>query len=107
LEEIWVRIRRLNAYVGEQEPWKLAKDPEREADLDRVLATLIEGVRVVTVLLYPWIPDRAGTLLHALGSPEDLHDTDPSLTIAGPGQGPGAPRQVADIEPLFPKQQPA
>jgi methionyl-tRNA synthetase len=107
LEEIWVRIRRLNAYVGEQEPWKLAKDPDRAADLDRVLATLIEGVRVVTVLLYPWIPDRAGTLLHALGAPAELTDTDPALTIAGAKYGARPPRQVSDIEPLFPKQQPA
>ena len=105
LEEIWVRIRRLNAYVGDNEPWKLSKDPERAADLDRVLATLIEGVRVVTVLLYPWIPDRAAKLLHALGAPEDLQDTDPSLTIAGAQYGARVPRQVSDIEPLFPKQQ--
>jgi methionyl-tRNA synthetase len=49
-------VRRLNRYVEEQAPWQLAKDPERAADLDRVLRTLAEGLRVVTVLLSPWIP---------------------------------------------------
>src|SRR5215218_2476999 len=44
LEEIWVRVRRLNAYVGEQEPWKMAKEEGRSAELDQTLATLVEGL---------------------------------------------------------------
>ena len=62
-------MRRLNRYVEEQAPWQLAKDPERAADLDRVLRTLAEGLRVVTVLLAPWIPGAAEKLLAALGAP--------------------------------------
>jgi methionyl-tRNA synthetase len=98
LEEIWVRVRRLNRYVDEQAPWQLAKDPDRAADLDRALASLVEGVRVVTVLLHPWIPERAGRLLDALGAPD--------LGIAGARLGAAVPARVADIDPLFPKQQP-
>ena len=67
LDDIWQRVRRLNRYVEEQAPWQLAKDPERAADLDRVLRTLAEGLRVVTVLLAPWIPGAAEKLLGALG----------------------------------------
>src|SRR6185437_10770426 len=52
LDEIWQRVRRLNRYVEEQAPWQLAKDPARAEDLDRVLATLAEGLRVVSVLLH-------------------------------------------------------
>ena len=103
-----MRVRRLNAYVGEQEPWKLAKDEERAADLDRVLATLVEGLRVVTVLLHAWIPERADRLLAALGA-EGLDGTDaaPALAIATASFGAAVPTQVSDIDPLFPKQQPA
>jgi methionyl-tRNA synthetase len=97
LEEIWQRVRRLNRYVDEQAPWKLAKEDGREADLDRSLATLAEGLRVVTVLLHAWIPERAGTLLEALGTPD--------LSIDGARLGAGVPTQVSDIDPLFPKQQ--
>jgi methionyl-tRNA synthetase len=97
LEEIWVRVRRLNRYVDEQAPWKLAKDEDRAAELDRALATLVEGLRVVTVLLHPWIPDRAGRLLDALGAP--------ALALAGARLGAAVPTQVSDIDPLFPKQQ--
>lgn len=98
LEEIWTRVRRLNRYVDEQAPWKLAKDEERAADLDRVLASLAEGLRVITVLLHPWIPERAGQLLEALG----VRD----LSFASARLGAAVPAAVSDIEPLFPKQQP-
>ncbi|QEC47481.1 methionine--tRNA ligase [Baekduia soli] len=98
LEEIWLRVRRLNRYVEEQAPWKLAKEEGREADLDRVLTTLIEGLRVVTVLLHPWIPGRAATLLDALGTPD--------VAMAGATLGACVPTAVADIAPLFPKHQP-
>ncbi|MCW2993952.1 MAG: metG, partial [Conexibacter sp.] len=105
LEEIWVRVRRLNAYVGDQEPWKMAKDDARAAELDQTLATLVEGLRVVTVLLHAWIPERAGTLMAALGFPDLEGDVAPALAIGGARLGASLPTQVADLDPLFPKQQ--
>jgi methionyl-tRNA synthetase len=102
LEEIWVRVRRLNAYVGEQEPWNLAKDESRAADLDRVLATLADGLRVVTLLVHAWIPERATTLLEALGL-----DAGAAPALDDARLGAALPTQVSDIEPLFPKQLPS
>jgi methionyl-tRNA synthetase len=95
LDAIWQRVRRLNRYVEEQAPWTLAKDPERAGDLDRVLRSLVEGLRVVTVLLAPWIPGAAETLLGALGAPD--------LSLDGARLGAGAIGEVAPLEPLFPK----
>jgi methionyl-tRNA synthetase len=95
LEEIWRRVRRLNRYVEEQAPWQLAKDEARAADLDRVLRTLAEGLRVVTVLLWPWLPASAEKLLAALGA-EDLALEHARLDA-------GRVRSVAKLEPLFPK----
>jgi methionyl-tRNA synthetase len=97
LDDIWQRVRRLNRYVEEQAPWQLAKDPDRAADLDRVLRTLAEGMRVVTVLLSPWIPGAAEKLLEALGTPD--------LSLDGARFGTGRIGTVASLEPLFPKQQ--
>jgi len=97
LDDIWQRVRRLNRYVEEQAPWQLAKDPDRAADLDRVLYTLGEGLRVVTVLLSPWIPEASAKLLDALGAP------DASLDSARLGaQAIGATQA---LEPLFPKHE--
>ncbi len=67
LEAIWLRVRRLNAYVAETAPWQLAKDPDRAADLDRALASVLEGLRVVAVLLHPYMPETVGRLQAALG----------------------------------------
>jgi methionyl-tRNA synthetase len=95
LEEIWQRVRRLNRYVEEQAPWRLAKDEARAQELDRVLATLIEGLRVVSVLLWPYLPASTETLLAALGTSD--------VTLACARLGAGAVGRVEPIEPLFPK----
>jgi methionyl-tRNA synthetase len=95
LEEIWQRVRRLNRYVEEQAPWQLAKDDARAGELDRVLTSLAEGLRVVAVLLLPYLPEKMAILLAALG------DEDTSLEHAKLGAG--SLRHVQALEPLFPK----
>ena len=67
LDRIWQRVRRLNRYVEEQAPWKLAKDPEQSDGLDTVLRSLADGLRVVTVLLHAYMPETTERLMHALG----------------------------------------
>ena len=96
LEEIWQRVRRLNRYVEEQAPWQLAKDEDRAVDLDRVLRTLVEGLRVVTVLLWPYLPASAERLLDALGAPD--------VSLAGAELGAGRIERVRALEALFPKE---
>ena len=97
LDAIWLRVRRLNRYVEEQAPWALAKDPDRAADLDRVLASLAEALRVVGVVLHPWLPETSAKLLAALGAPE--------LDLDGARMQPGRLGTIARLEPLFPKPQ--
>jgi methionyl-tRNA synthetase len=96
LERIWQRVRRLNRYVEERAPWQLARDDSRAEDLDVTLRSLAEGLRVVTVLLAPYIPETAERLLAALGAP------DASIEGARLGAAPGG-AQVERIPPLFPK----
>jgi len=96
LEAIWQRVRRLNRYVEERAPWQLAKDDARAGELDTTLRTLAEGLRVITVLLHPYLPQTAETLLAALGRPEL------SLDAAALGAAPGG-QTVERIPPLFPK----
>ncbi|HVR04520.1 MAG TPA: methionine--tRNA ligase, partial [Solirubrobacteraceae bacterium] len=97
LEVVWRRVRRLNRYVEERAPWVLAKDPDRAGELDGVLASLAEGLRAVSVLLHPYLPNSTERLLAALGAP------DYTLDAARFGAGTGAPRAVGALEPLFPK----
>ena len=95
LDEIWQRVRRLNRYVEETAPWVLARDPARSEELERALASLAEGLRVVTVALAPYLPVAAATLLAALGRPQ-LGERE----FAASGWG-GATEQIA---PLFPRR---
>src|ERR1700748_3204783 len=74
LELIWQRVRRLNRYVEERAPWQLAKDPADAAALDETLASLAEGLRVVSVLLHPFMPASVDKLLAAIGSPSVAFD---------------------------------
>jgi methionyl-tRNA synthetase len=99
LEQIWERVRGLNRFVQETEPWKLSKDEAQAERLDSVLYALAEGLRVVSVLLHPWVPDSSERLLAALGR------EDRSLDTAGFGQvGGGA--KIGDVGQLFPKVEP-
>jgi methionyl-tRNA synthetase len=95
LDEIWQRVRRLNRYVEERAPWRLAGDESCADELDRVLCTLAEGLRVVTVLLWPYLPASAERLLAALGAPD--------LSLAGAELGAGRIERVRPIEQLFPR----
>jgi methionyl-tRNA synthetase len=99
LEDIWKRVRRLNQYVEEEAPWNLAKEEDQAARLDEVLYSLAEGLRVVTVLLYPYVPESASRLLEALGQPDAAA---PALEAARFGGRPGGAR-VSKLAPLFPK----
>ena len=94
LEEIWVLVRRLNRYVEESQPWVLAKDEGDAARLDQVLYSLTEGLRVLVLLLHPYLPNSTGTLAEALGQSD--------LRIADFGSRAGG-QTVEKIAPLFPK----
>jgi methionyl-tRNA synthetase len=98
LERIWQRVRRLNRYVEEQAPWKLAKDPDAADRLDTVLRSLAEGLRVVTVLLHPYMPETTERLMAALG--QEGFELEAARFGAGRD---GAVTTTLD-PPLFPKQ---
>jgi methionyl-tRNA synthetase len=97
LDVIWQRVRRLNRYVEEQAPWLLAKDEQRADELDRVLSSLVAGLRVVAVLLHPYLPVSTETLLGALGA-------DARSLVSARWDSPDAlGAQIGRIDPLFPK----
>ncbi|MBW2969760.1 methionine--tRNA ligase [Candidatus Woesearchaeota archaeon] len=55
IEQIWNYIARCNKYVNDTEPWKQT-DPER---LATILYTLVEHLRIISILVYPAIPAAA------------------------------------------------
>lgn len=55
LEEIWKVIRRANKYIDEKEPWALAKDEAKKAELGTVMRNLAESLRIVSILIEPYM----------------------------------------------------
>jgi methionyl-tRNA synthetase len=102
LEVIWQRVRRLNRYVEERQPWQLAKDESKAGELDETLTTLFEGIRVVSVLLHPYIPEGTQKLLNALGAPDTSYSS-ARLSAAGVGGPLSGGVELPQLEPLFPK----
>ena len=59
LDTIFEFIRRCNKYIDETTPWVLAKDEEGKERLKTVLYNLLESIRIVSVILTPFLPDTA------------------------------------------------
>lgn len=67
LEEIWVLVRRANKYIDEKAPWVLAKDPEKKPELDAVLKNLAEAIRIISILIYPFMHTTSKEIRKQMG----------------------------------------
>jgi methionyl-tRNA synthetase len=77
LTEIWKGISRMNKYIDETAPWVLAKseDPEDKKRLAGVMYTLLEGLRIVSVQLEPFMPSTPKKIQAQLGISENADIT--------------------------------
>lgn len=67
LSEIWKAIGRTNKYIDETMPWVLAKDTSNNARLAEVLYNLAESLRIVSILLEPFMPETPQKIWEQLG----------------------------------------
>ncbi|MBC5998741.1 methionine--tRNA ligase [Clostridiales Family XIII bacterium BX16] len=67
LEDIWTVVRRANKYIDETMPWVLAKDEKDKSRLDNVLHNLAEAIRIVSVLIEPFMHTTSGKIRKQLG----------------------------------------
>lgn len=67
LEEIWVLVRRANKYIDETTPWILAKDESQKARLDVVMHNLSEALRIVSILIHPFMHTTATEIRKQMG----------------------------------------
>jgi len=71
LTEIWKLIARTNKYIDETTPWALGKDETKRARLAAVIYNLCESLRIVSVLITPFIPETAPKIQAQLGLKAD------------------------------------
>lgn len=67
LEEIWILVRRANKYIDEKMPWVLAKDEAKKDDLDTCLHNLAETIRIVSILIYPFMHSTSDEIRKQMG----------------------------------------
>jgi methionyl-tRNA synthetase len=101
LEEVMQFVRSLNRYFNDEEPWVLARDPDKRERLGTVLYNVVEGLRIASILLEPAMPGKAGEIRASLGlAPADF------AAAATWGLTPSGTRIADDAPILFPKVEP-
>lgn len=72
LMKIWELVDASNQYIDRSAPWNLYKTEEGKARLSTVMYNSIESLRVIAVLIYPFMPETAGKIMLQLGNHEPI-----------------------------------
>lgn len=67
LSEIWKAVSRTNKYIDETMPWVLAKDEANTGRLAAVMYNLAESLRIVSILIQPFMPETPEKIWAQLG----------------------------------------
>jgi methionyl-tRNA synthetase len=104
LNSIMDFCKRINGYVTETQPWQIAKDPARKAELDSILYNTAEALRALAVLLHPVMPESTEKLWQSLGANSSIGKiADQKISeVANWGQLP-AGSKVTKTPVLFPR----
>lgn len=99
IKDVWNLIGRANKYIDETAPWILAKDPAQAERLQAVMYNLAEALRIIAILIAPFVPVTAPKIYEqlGLGKPESFFMAD--AVWGGLASG----TKVQKGEPLFPR----
>ncbi len=97
LSELFRFVGRTNKYIDETEPWLLARDEGRRARLATVIYNLLESLRIISVLLEPFMPGTSAKIKAALGGGEYGWDSAHTWGVLPPECA------VEQTQPLFPR----
>jgi len=67
LEAVWVFIGSMNKYIDVTAPWVLAKKKSAKKQLQTIIYNLLEGLRIISGMIYPVMPDTALMMQKHLG----------------------------------------
>jgi methionyl-tRNA synthetase len=98
LREVWDLIGVANRYIVTREPWTLAKDPARRAELETALYVAADTLRVIAELVRPFMPDAAERMLAMIGTPSAAGSW---TTLGTRGLAPGT--TLGETVQLFPR----
>lgn len=81
--EIWKLVKRSNKYIDETAPWILARDENKKAALANVLYNLAESLRIISILIEPFMPNTPKLIREQLGITDSYLTTWDSLNKWG------------------------
>ncbi|MCU1245792.1 MAG: metG, partial [Acidobacteria bacterium] len=82
LDQVWRLLVAVNGYIVSREPWKRFKETGPDEALARILWNTLESLRVIWVMLAPFMPVTAAEALSRLGADPTAID-EPALTWGG------------------------
>lgn len=100
LAAVWKLVSRANKYIDETEPWVLAKDDSKKAELSDVMTHLAKSLRVIAALLQPVMPDAPKEICRQLG----LSEEPIALTSLAFNDFPATAQVVKKGTPIFPRR---
>ena len=100
LISIWDFINTTNKYIAEREPWSLAKNPQTRERLGTIIYNLLEALRVIAVLISPFMPDSSQKIMNRIGI-RDIQSQDYDSIRNWGGLNSGNP--LSRGNPLFPR----
>jgi methionyl-tRNA synthetase len=100
LSSLWQVIRAANLYIDRCAPWRLAKEGNKER-VDTVLYNILEVMRILSVLLFPFIPQGAEKMWKQLGIQTDLKKQNLGEAVKWGNLPPGL--EIIKGPPLFPR----
>jgi methionyl-tRNA synthetase len=100
LASLWQLVSRTNKYIDETQPWALAKNEDQKAELASVMHHLAESLRIVSILLQPFLTHSPREMWKQLGiEPGELTSWESTKKF---GSLPGGTKVSKDA-PLFPR----
>ncbi|GFN30519.1 methionine--tRNA ligase [Paenibacillus xylaniclasticus] len=100
LTALWQLVSRTNKYIDETQPWVLAKDESKRAELASAMYHLAESLRIVSILLQPFLTNAPRAIWAQLGiEAGELTSWESAKKF---GSLPGGTR-VSKGEPIFPR----
>ncbi|MEA3466523.1 MAG: methionine--tRNA ligase [Thermodesulfobacteriota bacterium] len=96
---IWEVIRSANKYIDDTSPWALAKDADKQQQLGTVMYNLLEAIRLIGLLVGPFMPDTATRIMEIIG--QDGNDL--SLNDQDKWGGLTAGATIEKAAPMFPR----
>lgn len=100
LSAIWELVRFGNRYIEATQPWNLAKDEEKRSTLGSVLYHLLEELRMVSILIQPFMTQAPAKMWEQLGIEDaDLTTWDSLYTFGALKPG----TKTKKGQPIFPR----